>query len=203
MNNKTIYMRERRRVQRLINFYKRKGYDVSISVPKLVKRPTQKSIDRLKSISYKKVRSNAFAPDLETGEKINYYSYKIRYPKIAPKQAREVLLSGAYANDMNITYFERVVSNYPDRIQDMIMSKLRGAIEVYGTIKVDDALGEMIASGSIIEPSDGYNYRLVSEMMEDLAMLLRLDKQTKEDVHTAFMEELDSQEFYDGEFDSW
>ena len=68
------YMRERRRAQRLINNYRRKGYDVEIAVPKLVKKPTQASINRLKSITPKKVRSNTFAPDLATGEKINYYT---------------------------------------------------------------------------------------------------------------------------------
>lgn len=203
-NIKNDYKRERRRVLRLINNYKKKGYDVEVAIPKLVKKPTQASIRRLKKITPQLIRKESYAPDLETGEKINFYTYKIRYPKSTPYQANNVLLNGGiYANDMNILYFERVVANYPDRIENMVLTKLRGAIDVYGTVAVDNALSEMINSGSIIEPSDGYNYHLVSEMMEDLATLLRMDESERKATHDAFLGELDSQEYYDGEFDGW
>lgn len=202
---KKEYMRERRRAQRLVNAYKNRGYDVKITIPKLVKIPTQASIKKLQKINSRVVRLNSYAPDLATGERINFNQFKLRYPRAkSPKSVYDAIAAGAvYVDDMNITHFERVVSNYPDRITDIVMTRLSGAIAVYGRKKVDDALGEMIVSGDIIEPSDGYNYRAVMEMMESLASLLRISNEEKQIIHDEVLSEMDSQEYYDGEFLDW
>lgn len=204
MDIKSQYKKERRRANRLIKAYEKRGYDVEISLPKLVKKPTQKSIEKLKAITPRVVRQNAFAPDLNTGEKINYNSFKIRYSKITPNKAREIYSSGGiHVNDINILYFERIVSDYTEHVAEMVMRRLRGMIDVFGEDAVDEALGQMISDGDIVEPSDGYNYRLVSVMMEKLGDFLMMDKQEKKLLHDNIMNELDSQEYYEGEFESW
>ena len=196
---KDEYRRERRRVQDLVRRYKKQGYDVEVKIPKLVKNPTEKSISRLKSITARQVRQNSYAPDLETGERINVNTYKGRYKKLTPSKAYEILEhGGVYVGDVNIAYFERIVDNYPDKTRELVLTGLRGAISVYGESMVDDALGKMISDGDIVEPSDAYNYRLVSHMMENLASLLRLDEQQLHDINTSFLEEADSQQYYDG-----
>lgn len=70
-NYKAEYMRERRRVQRLINRYKKAGMEVNISIPKIPKRITQGSINRLSKITAEKVSRNTFVPHPESGEMIS------------------------------------------------------------------------------------------------------------------------------------
>lgn len=72
------YRKERRRVSRLINTYKKKGYDVEVEIPSIPKKITQASINRLKKYTSRYVSERSFAPNLYTGEKITVREYMAR-----------------------------------------------------------------------------------------------------------------------------
>lgn len=72
------YRKERRRVSRLINTYKKKGYEVEVEIPSIPKTITQASINRLKKYTPRYVSERSFAPNLYTGEKITVREYMAR-----------------------------------------------------------------------------------------------------------------------------
>lgn len=72
------YQKERRRVSRLINRYKNKGYDVEIKMPPIPKTVTQASIRRLKKYTPRYISEHSYAPHLETGEVITVREYVAR-----------------------------------------------------------------------------------------------------------------------------
>lgn len=72
------YRKERRRVSRLINTYKKKGYEVEVEIPPIPKKITQASINRLKKYTARYVSERSFAPNLYTGEKITVREYMAR-----------------------------------------------------------------------------------------------------------------------------
>ncbi len=72
------YRKERRRVSRLINTYKKKGYEVEVEIPSIPKKITQASINRLKKYTPRYVSERSFAPNLYTGEKITVREYMAR-----------------------------------------------------------------------------------------------------------------------------
>lgn len=72
------YRKERRRVSRLINTYKKKGYEVEVEIPPIPKKITQASINRLKAYTPRYVSERSFAPNLYTGEKITVREYMAR-----------------------------------------------------------------------------------------------------------------------------
>lgn len=76
MTVKQQYKKQRRRAQSLIRKYKKAGYEVEIEIPKIPKRITKGSINRLAKITPEKVRRASYAPNPLTGERVNFYSFK-------------------------------------------------------------------------------------------------------------------------------
>ena len=203
-NVKKEYMRERRRVQELVRSYKNKGYDVELKIPDIPKRITEASINRLSKITSKEVRKKSYAPDLSTGERINYNQYKIRYPKAqSPAKEYERIDKGTpMAYQLSLDYFRSTISEYPERTRAIMESKLDSAIAIYGEKQTGIAIQKLIDNGEVVSPKEAYNYRAVLEMSNNLIRYLDL-KDDMNNIRSDILEELDSQEEYSGEFDEW
>lgn len=89
MSIKSEYRKIRKRVLSNINRYKKLGFDVQIEAPKIPKRITQGSINRLlKQFNIIKIKESSFAPRIDTGEIINAKQFQNIYrgKKIRPFQ---------------------------------------------------------------------------------------------------------------------
>lgn len=199
MTLKEQYKRERRRVLSLIRRYKNQGYDLEITVPAIPKRITQGSIRRLQKITPEYVRKHAYAPDIETGEKITYYQYKYRYQKRfgTPVQAsqKNIVFSWMLANE----YVDMLVSDYHELTRGMVQEKLASLRAKHGDKKVGLVLEEMISKNEIVAPKDSYNYLLVDAMLKKFVAYLEFTKEEEQELRRIMDEENGAMEEYEGE----
>lgn len=208
MTRKQEYMKERRRVQSLIHRYEKKGYDVEINIPSIVKKPTQASINRLKKITPKLVRSQSFVPDIETGEKINYYTLKIRFPKLKSEDAFRVrenvkAETTVFTYQMAIDHVMDIIEKYPDRMENIMKGRILSAINEHGEKAVGEALDLMLENNEIIDPDEAYNYQKTIQMANTLMRYCAKNAEDLTKISRMFNEEIDSFEEYEGEYYGW
>lgn len=201
------YFRNRRRIQSYIRRAVKKGFDVEFQLPKIPKTITSASVRRLKKITLDVLRKATFAPDLETGEKINIYQYKYRYPKVkSPAQLRELeMIPGEtpFRSEISLQNVLGIIAQYPEKTRRIAESKIQSAITIYGERLVGNVLGDMLDSGQIIEPSDAYNYGLVMNMLNDFMRALQASEEEIREVQRDITDFEDSFEDYEGEFEGW
>lgn len=200
---KSAYSKARSRVRNLINRYKKKGYDVEIQIPAIPKRITEASIRRLEKITPKAVRKKTYAPDLQTGERITYQQYKNRYGKAGTpaEEFERVKVGTPFQWQLAIDYVESVIEDYPDKTAELFRLRMDSAKTIYGEQALGEALQEMVDSGDIVAPSEGYNYQAVLEMSNTLMQKLMFTPEEQAQIREQELEELDSNQWYDGEFD--
>lgn len=132
------YQKQRRRVRALINRYTKAGYEVNIAIPKIPKRITQASVNRLSKITPEKVRKVSYAPSPETGEMITYNQFKSvakksGTPKLNPAQlyenvSRETYITPVQQNVSRETFPESRPDNTPFW-EDVVISNFRDVIK--------------------------------------------------------------------------
>lgn len=201
----TSYRKERRRAQSLLRRYIKKGFDVEVDIPKIPKRITEASVRVLAKITPKFVQNRASAPDLQTGEKITYQQYKNRYPKAGtPNQERQRIEQRTpFQWELAIDYVREVVSNYPDKSEEIFLARLTSVIAVYGEERVGTALQKMIDNDEIMSPQDAYNVDAVIAMSNSLIKYLNFDEDILADLWEDINSANESIEYYEGEFSEW
>lgn len=201
------YRRERRRVLNLVRAYEKRGYDVELITPKIVKKPTIASINRLKKITPEAVRMHSFTAALDTGEKINYNQYKIRFSKAkSPSiELKRQVKNGRMPFEWQISLENilNIFSQYPENTRYLIEGKVESAIANYGERNVGITLQGMMERGEILQPAEAYNYRAVLEMSNNLMRYLGFSNKEINYILNDLLTNAESQEYYEGEFDEW
>lgn len=138
---KKEYMKERRRVQRLVNRYKKIGYEVNIKIPKIPKRITSASIRRLEKITADKVSRETFLPDPSTGEVTRLY--KLRGKGFSLRKLEKLTAPGNVVMQPNVSR-ETLIENLVNTLSDYA-----------ATIQTDyPAYSEIVISNFIDEISE-------------------------------------------------
>lgn len=131
MTRKQEYMKERRRIQQAISREKKSGYIVPESLlPDIPKRITKASINRLKKITPKTIRSKSELVDFTTGEVItkessNYKKSVIKTNKELVKLARQKQKKGM--NGFNETEGDLPIATFDviEHIRNQIINLTR------------------------------------------------------------------------------
>lgn len=213
------YMRERRRVQRLINRYKKSGVEINISIPKIPKRITQGSINRLSKITAEKVSRETFTPHPLTGELIsvkearklgftlNTLSHNISSTfddamRLSIGKNLTNLLSNyrdaKYAelpsyDDVIITNFLAEISQFPDVTREIILNwfnQMRNSLN--DDSKIADMLEDAKQNGVMPSIKDAYHVDKVLGNLNDMFNLLDISGGEK----NAILQDLDYMEEY-------
>ena len=206
---KDEYMRERRRIQSQIRRLTKAGYDVEYTLPAIPKRITGGSVRRLEKVTAAKVRSVTFTPDLETGEKISYQTFKNRFggnpsnPKRFTARTYQLPQALPQSWEMALEYFERIIEDYADNSAALIKGQLAVAINAYGRKAVGRVIETLIEDGEIVSVKDSYNYLAVQRMGNLLMKRLMTDEKAAREIDAAIDSDNESQEEYEGEFEEW
>ena len=160
---KTQYNQQRMRLKNLIKKYESQGLQVEYALPKIPKRITPASINKLKKITYKDVRSKSFGVDFETGEKISYNKYK--------KQLNHEVAS-VRESSIVISNFRADMSHYNQKAYEAITNWLDNLISTTGSTNTAKMIQSAADHGAIPTGEDMYNssklLRTLSEMLDFL-----------------------------------
>lgn len=205
MDIKSEYRKERKRILSAIRRYIKKGYNVELKVPIIPKKITEASIRRLKKITIGEIRKKSFAPDLESGEKINYNQYKIRYPRAnTPAKEYERFTAGTpHMYELAIDYVEDVIGRYPDKMRELFEGRLKSAFARHSRKEVGYALQEMIDDGEIVSEKESYNYEAVLHMANQLVRYLDFNKEEMKIIDESMAEYYYQSEEYEDEYSEW
>lgn len=119
MTRKQEYMKERRRIQQAISREKKSGYIVPESLlPDIPKRITKASINRLKKITPKTIRSKSELVDFTTGEIITKESSN--YKKSVIKTNRELVKLAMQKQKKGMNGFNETEGDLPIATFDVI-----------------------------------------------------------------------------------
>jgi len=200
------YKRERRRILRTINRYKKLGMDVSLVVPKIPKNITAASVRRLKNITLQTIRDTAQGPDYETGEVLDFGKFNrqrqklLRQERADKQRAKE---TGSYYDwQAALDIYHYTIDQYPDRAKNLVYSRENVYIAQHGERAYGYAVKELIESGKLEEPKQAYIYPLVLDMVNHLGALLNLSKED----YARLVDDIDqasAHEEYDGEWSEW
>lgn len=222
MTLKQQYKKERKRVLNMFNRYKKSGLDISIEVPKIPKRITQGSINRLKKLTPKYVQSKSFAPDLQTGEQITFSQFKKQYGGIkllktsydivfspvpvtfpedlvpkAEKRATEVLEDLPNFADIVIGQYMEMANRYPDNTRDIMLNWLRQCVNEYGAEATAEMLEAANNDGAILTPEEAYKDSQVYESIAKAMTFLDVSAAEKNVILNDLFEEAGfSEEFF-------
>lgn len=182
MEIKNEYRRVRRNLLARIKRLEKKGYDVEVKVPKIPKKITEASIRRLNKMDSGWLKKHSFAPDVETGEKINYYqkSYRNKQKKQKPDKKHKNI---PHDYELALDRFYEIIDMYPERSYMFIKARLDSLVAVYGQKVVGLKLKNMIENGDIVTPSEAYNFGVLIEMSNSLAKLLELTKDEEKELY--------------------
>lgn len=119
MSRKQEYMKERKRIQQAISQQKKSGYIVPENLlPDIPKRITKASINRLKKITPKTIRSKSELIDFTTGEIITKESSK--YKKSVIKTNRELVKLARQKQKKEMNAFNETEDSLPIATFDVI-----------------------------------------------------------------------------------
>lgn len=119
MTRKQEYMKERRRIQQAISQQKKSGYIIPENLlPDIPKRITKASVNRLKKITPKTIRSKSELVDFTTGEIITKESSS--YKKSVVKKNRECVKLARQKQKKEMNGFNETEDGLPIAIFDVI-----------------------------------------------------------------------------------
>ena len=243
------YRKERRRVSRIINTYKKKGYEVEVEIPSIPKKITQASINRLKKYTARYVSERSFAPNLYTGEKITvreymargfnrigfnlreYWGTGVEIPEIVkpgppkpqkPEIGKEIKQESAVQppepsmtleeyesirpsepgpapyNDIIISNFEALISEYPPRAMELAYNFYYKVASELSRDELAEFLESTYNEGLWLTPEEAYRSEKLQTNLVKMMNLLELSGGEKREI----LDELDMEtdfyeEFYD------
>lgn len=178
MTYRQLYFRERRRIQRTIRNYIRRGLDVNLVLPKIPKRITAGSVRRLEKITLQAIRESAQGPDYETGEVLDYGRFVSQEKRIRKEARKKEKLKNIpnYA-DVALDNFYTELENYDERAREMVESALNAAISYYGIEEVADVISEMKESGELMTAKESYNIGAIIKMIRDFRGILAFSRE--------------------------
>lgn len=208
-----LYRKERKRVQALINRYNKKGYDVSIEIPKIPKRITAGSIRNLQKYTAKYVSSKTFAPDLKTGEIITLTTFRNRgyhrqnidlnvsretfYSQLPPIVEIPETTRPTYAQVIQYG-FEELISHYPEGVREAVEQFNAMVKQQLDSNEYYEWLEETRNAGKWLEVSEAYNAQAVYEMINEMLEMIDISDKEKGEILSAIDSEVDFfEEFYD------
>ena len=179
MTYRALYMKERRRIQRTIRRYIKRGLDVNITIPKIPKKITAASVRRLERITLSVIREASQGPDYETGEVLDYGRFVAQERRIAKaKKAVKQIATDYYdggaptASDLALDVFYADLEDYDERAKEIVESALDISIRQYGKDAVAGVISEMKESGELLTPKESYNIGAIYNMVNTLRGLL-------------------------------
>lgn len=193
---KSMYKRERSRVINLINRYRKAGYDVKISAPKIPKVVNKGSIRNLQKITPKVLSEKSYTPHPETGEMItarHFRNINRRLPKserLKPFQQKNVSREtfGFYTlPDEPVFSFETAVidgfidliNTYWGGIKDIYFNWLEKMRNLHGDTKVAEMLEDARFRGLLLEPEELYKEGDKSQNIRDITELMDISAAEK------------------------
>lgn len=160
------YLKERKRVQGLINEIKRRGYNVDSKeiLGEIPTRVTQKALEQLTGLETVDDVANEFFDVLK------------RSIQEAPQTVTTDNLSGDdfYPNEWEIAYAKFIdqFTDVQDATRDLILSWADYSIETFGEEAFLKAVNDAEADGTIWEKSKGYTVEATVEYINDIASRL-------------------------------
>lgn len=224
MTLKSMYLKQRRRIQRLISSYRSKGIDVEYSLPKIPKKITQKSINRLTKVTSKTIQSKSYVPDFETGERRRLTTYlksgktlksiRTAYnairnqvpietvapstPEPAPSQITTPStpkLTAPSFEDIVITNFKGLISLFPEEAQQVMRNWLTETSKKMSRSELADFLEETNNRGLWPSVQESYNMQTIYDKIGEMTELMELSGGEKNQILTA----LDTEDIWEGE----
>lgn len=224
MTLKSMYQKQRRRIQRLISSYRSKGIDVEYFLPKIPKKITQKSINRLSKVTSKTIQSKSYVPDFETGERRKLTTYlksgktlkSIRtayntirnqtpIEPVAPPTPEPVAHQVATPTtpkptapsfeDIVITNFKGLISLFPEEAQQIMRNWLAETSKKMSRSELADFLEETNNRGLWPSVQESYNMQNIYDKIGEMTELMELSGGEKNQILTA----LDADDIWDGE----
>lgn len=166
------YNQQRRRLQRLINSYEKKGIYVDFELPNIPKRVTQASIRRLQNITYKEIRKKSYGIDISTGEKLSFNR--------AIKMRKDLFTDLPLEDDIVISNFRSNITVWNEYAQEIIISWLDRIIDMHGKKKVADMLKKAEAQGMLPNNKIVYDAILLRNGLAQMLSLMDLGNYEKD-----------------------
>ena len=224
MTLKSMYLNQRRRIQRLISSYRSKGIDVEYSLPKIPKKITQKSINRLTKVTSKTIQSKSYLPDFETGERRKLTTYlksgktlksiRAAYnairnqvpiepgvpitpePVTSQKTTSYTPKSTAPSfEEIVITNFKGLISLFPEEAQQVMRNWLAETSNKMSRSELADFLEETNNRGLWPSVQESYNMQTIYDKIGEMTELMELSGGEKNQILTA----LDTEDIWEGE----
>lgn len=224
MTLKSMYLKQRRRIQRLISSYRSKGIDVEYSLPKIPKKITQKSINRLSKVTSKTIQSKSYVPDFETGERRKLTTYlksgktlksiRTAYNAIINQSPIEPGVpptpepvtsqkptspaqkpTAPSFEDIVITNFKGLISLFPEEAQQVMRNWLSETSKKMSRSELADFLEETNNRGLWPSVQESYNMQTIYDKIGEMTELMELSGGEKNQILTA----LDTDDIWEGE----
>lgn len=224
MTLKSMYLKQRRRIQRLISSYRSKGIDVEYSLPKIPKKITQKSINRLTKVTSKTIQSKSYLPDFETGERRKLTTYlksgktlksiRTAYnairnqvpiepgvpPTPEPVTSQETTSytpksTAPSFEEIVITNFKGLISLFPEEAQKVMRNWLAETSNKMSRSELADFLEETNNRGLWPSVQESYNMQTIYDKIGEMTELMELSGGEKNQILTA----LDTEDIWEGE----
>lgn len=197
---KKEYQRERKRVQSLLNRYRKKYYSVEVTIPNIPKRITQGSINRLKKITPTYVQSKTFDVNTDTGELIKYTPKRKRSSKVTtpPPQSSPVPEFIPSYESIVLQNFFNQISAYPPKMQKLVRDWYTAMKNAVGedTYKLIDVLQDGAEKGLWATYQEAYNATLVMENLSEMLEMLDVSGAEKRSILEELAKENDFYEEY-------
>lgn len=175
MTIRQLYEKEYKLYIRRINRYLSEGYNVSI-IPR-VKRPTQASINRVKKINKKYVRTHYPQIDFGTGEVIK--------PNKTRKVKKEVNEYAPTIYDIVKFNLNMAIEELPEFIKELYQQRIIDYINKYGE---DKLLGVLANNSHLIPNAEIYNERLLDLYFNELKSYLEFTDADIDNINLEYME---------------
>lgn len=189
MSIRSEYMKQRKRIQGYLSRYKRKGFYIDFNIPKIPKKITQGSINKLKKLTPKKLQENIKYVDMATGEILSFYR-----GKKALKKEIEQIKYDTSLSDIIISNFRSNIRNFNEYAQEILFSWLNTMIDKFGKIRVANMLEEGVRNGNILT----YEYVYSNEQLQNyIARMIDYLPDAGELTRESITEALEMEEWYE------
>lgn len=202
------YLKQRRRIGATINRYKKSGFDVDFSLPKIPKKITESSINKLKNITPKKIQEKTTYYDPVTEQEVSYYRGEKLQKQRKKEQEQAYISASLYEYDVQdsrgkltdkykqakkeeyysafdfsdhvIDAFLSMIMLYPTKAEPYLRTWLYRAIDNFGKEVVADGLAKAINAGNMLTHKIAYDEQELSAYTERLFSFFNVGKFERE-----------------------
>lgn len=210
------YFKQRRRIQATKRRYKKQGFEVDFDLPKIPKKITQASVDRLEKIKPKQIQEKSIYVDPLTGEELSYFRGKKVIKERESEQTQAYIKTAEYEydtlkardelkdeyvtakkkeylesfdfSDHVIDAFRSMIALFPKMAEPYLSKWLNMAIEQFGKEVVADGLAKAINDGNMLTRKTAYSETELANYTERLFKFFNVGNFEREEFETAFEE---------------